>query len=453
MDPTTRAYDPSSEGAPELSMDRVEVINKLDNALSIVQQTFRQVVGVLQHHRNSLHPVSTLPFDVLAHIFKYNDIHSVIKASYVCRWWREVVITSPSLWTLASIRTGEYVKKSSSRSDSLPLIAVIIPSTGILQRIDPGHYGSRIQTMELCFLTLAPHVLLTYLLDFVVLDHLSLYSCNYTEGDSDTAANIDTTANPTHRRSFSFLSFKKCSSAFLAEFLQPHAPNGIGPMTDLVISPGTSITNGIPRDFTISTLRVNASKGIFFYTPEGGGRIWIEEPLNPSVHAYARVPSFIPVKLITTVTCTGNTPLQSHELAQFSNLHELSIVFVAEENQDDLGMILDSGVVSNCPKLRYLRIKLPYTVTRSDGRPLLQWEDDAEKILPKFLENWNEKYKEEFGKVVIEDQLEYSRWKKDRLTERIALLVRTFEVLKHVTEEREPKLPAMSPFNYRLPAK
>ncbi|KAG9051779.1 hypothetical protein FS842_011041 [Serendipita sp. 407] len=96
------------EGVPELSMDRVEVIDKLDNALSIVQQTFRLVVDLLQHHRNSLHPVSTIPFDVLAHIFKYNDIHSAIKASYVCRWWREVVITSPSLWTLASIRTGEY---------------------------------------------------------------------------------------------------------------------------------------------------------------------------------------------------------------------------------------------------------------------------------------------------------------------------------------------------------
>ncbi|KAG8788124.1 hypothetical protein FRC15_006088 [Serendipita sp. 397] len=397
MDPTTRAYDPSSEGVPELSMDRVEVIDKLDNALSIVQQTFRLVVDLLQHHRNSLHPVSTIPFDVLAHIFKYNDIHSAIKASYVCRWWREVVITSPSLWTLASIRTGEYVKKSSSRSDSLPLIAVIIPSTGILQRIDPGHYGSRIQTMELCFLTLAPHVLLTYLLDFVVLDHLSLYSCNHTDGDSDTAANIDTTAKPTPRRSFSFLSFKKCSSALLAEFLQPHAPNGIGPMTDLVISPGTSITNGIPRDFTVSTLRVNASKGIFFYT-EGGGGTWIEEPLNPSVRTYARLPSFIPVKAITRVTCTGNTPLQSHELAQFFNLWELSIVFVAEENQDDLGMILDSGVVSNCPKLHYLRIQLPYTVTRSDGRPLHQWEDDAEKILPNFLEIWNEKYKKSVRK-------------------------------------------------------
>ncbi|KAG8805559.1 hypothetical protein FRC18_006609 [Serendipita sp. 400] len=306
--------------------------------------------------------------------------------------------------------------------------------------------------MELCFLTLAPHVLLTYLLDFVVLDHLSLYSCNHTDGDLETAANIDTIAKPTRRRPFSFLSFKKCSSAFLAEFLQPHAPNGIGPMTDLVISPGTSITNGIPRDFTVSTLRVNASKGIFFYT-EGGVGTWIEEPLNPSVRTYARLPSFIPVKAITRVTCTGNTPLQSHELAQFFNLWELSIVFVAEENQDDLGMILDSGVVSNCPKLHYLRIQLPYTETRSDGRPLHQWEDDAEKVLPKFLENWNEKYKEEFGKVVIEDKSEYSRWKKDKLTERIAPLVRTFEVLKHVTEEREPKLPAMSPFNYRLPAK
>ncbi|KAG9034709.1 hypothetical protein FS842_003782, partial [Serendipita sp. 407] len=78
------------EGIPGSPIDRAEAVIELDNAISSLKQAFRHLSDVLQHHRNSLQSACTLPFDVIAHIFQFFDIYSVIKASCVCRRWREV---------------------------------------------------------------------------------------------------------------------------------------------------------------------------------------------------------------------------------------------------------------------------------------------------------------------------------------------------------------------------
>ncbi|KAG8844642.1 hypothetical protein FRB91_002443 [Serendipita sp. 411] len=513
------------EGVPKVPINRVKAVAELDSAISTLKQAFRKLSDVLQYHRNSSQSASALPFDILAHIFKYNDIYSVIKASCVCRWWREVAINCPLLWTFVDMKnlkcTGEYADLFLSRSGSLPLTIItpyaideswrhispevfqlflfrartihgfrplfenteppevlcpqlkslyVILRQGsqlnkilvghteidhvsvrfcdpryhqevLFRQIDPGHYGPRVRSMHLKNMIIHTNVLMTYLLDFVTLDQLSLQECEDPDRSLD---HFIATAKPMQRRPFSFLSLKDCNHTFLGGFLHPQAPNGIADTTDLVVSPeqpDLARFTGIRRRDLISRLCVNASTGVFQYIHEGGGRTWVKTKHDTVL--YAPNSSYTPMGTINSVICTGTKPLDARNFRRFSNLRELSFAIAKDEHGSSLGTVLNQTLISWCRHLAYLRIQLLQpTSERVESRP--SYKNNAEVVLPKFLKDWKTMCEQKFGHVIVEDEVNPERW--GVLRTRIEELVGVFEVRGNVMREEEPELPSMDLF-------
>ncbi|KAG8819905.1 hypothetical protein FRC19_009397 [Serendipita sp. 401] len=314
----------------------------------------------------------------------------------------------------------------------------------LLRQINPDHYGPRLRSMHLEDIRISAKTLMTYLLGFVALDQLSLRECYDPNHNLD---NVITTLKPSRRRPFSFLSLKNCNNTFIGSFLHPQAPNGIVGTTDLVVSPehpDLSYSPSIRRHDLVSSLRTNASKGIFMYIHEGGGKTWIETKHNALL--YAPIPSYIPTGTIKSVICTGTRLLESRKFKRFSSLRELSFAFAKDGQGNSLGMVLNQTLVSGCPHLTYLRIQLLQTTSKlAKCRP--GYTDDTELILPAFLEDWRSTYKQTFGHVLVEDEVNPERW--GVMMDRIEQLVGIFEVRGNVIQEEDPELPSMELFELK----
>ena len=83
------------------------------------------MLGLVQSMKNNLAPINRIPPDVFFRIPEYldgdddDDDQNLIAMTHVCRSWRELLITRPSLWALLpdcqnTDRTRVYIERSKS---------------------------------------------------------------------------------------------------------------------------------------------------------------------------------------------------------------------------------------------------------------------------------------------------------------------------------------------------
>ena len=71
--------------------------------------------------------MNRLPPDILCHITRYvpdnnaRDTRSIIPLTHVCRYWRESLVSTPTIWTLISNRSKSLTTLSLKRSKAAPL--------------------------------------------------------------------------------------------------------------------------------------------------------------------------------------------------------------------------------------------------------------------------------------------------------------------------------------------
>ncbi|KAI0056494.1 hypothetical protein BV25DRAFT_1786018, partial [Artomyces pyxidatus] len=92
----------------------------------------QHVLSSIRTRQNSLAPVSSLPSEVLAIVFKFAYEHASsrenlsllgwIEATYVCRRWRQVALDHLSLWGHISLHASPaWIEVMLARSQSSPI--------------------------------------------------------------------------------------------------------------------------------------------------------------------------------------------------------------------------------------------------------------------------------------------------------------------------------------------
>ncbi|KAF8189691.1 hypothetical protein BJ912DRAFT_1042110 [Pholiota molesta] len=109
-----------------------------------LEETFRMIDGSIESYeasllasksrRNSLVPISSLPPETLCEIFSFAQLHCVdsagpnhsplewINLTYVCRYWRNIALNSPSLWAYLPIGNLKWVQEMLERSKDSGLV-------------------------------------------------------------------------------------------------------------------------------------------------------------------------------------------------------------------------------------------------------------------------------------------------------------------------------------------
>lgn len=132
---------------PKCELDQLRsTINNLSTraaALSAIEKEIdaaRAHITSLLMHRNNLTPVSLLPPELLARIFHFHSLaeppwHGVnrlgwIKATHVCRHWRQVALDHASLWARISgfPMSTKWITEQLSRAKSSPLVIELLGS-------------------------------------------------------------------------------------------------------------------------------------------------------------------------------------------------------------------------------------------------------------------------------------------------------------------------------------
>lgn len=105
----------------------------VDSALMHTYVKIRRLLSVvssLNSHRNSLPPISSLPPEVLAEIFQYCTHRNHTAWEYdkswpvfsqVCGHWRQIALSTPSLWTDVDLRLPMLTRMMIQRAQSSPL--------------------------------------------------------------------------------------------------------------------------------------------------------------------------------------------------------------------------------------------------------------------------------------------------------------------------------------------
>ncbi|KAF8486832.1 hypothetical protein DFH94DRAFT_3537 [Russula ochroleuca] len=113
-------HDPSARAAAISAIDE-EI---LDGQLKEVDE---QLLRSLLTCRNTLAPISLLPPEALARVFRFLALEEQnpgwIRATHVCRFWREVALGDSSLWaTISGIPTNtEWIPEMLARARNAPL--------------------------------------------------------------------------------------------------------------------------------------------------------------------------------------------------------------------------------------------------------------------------------------------------------------------------------------------
>jgi len=113
-----------------------------------------EVLGLVQSMKNNLAPINRIPPDVFFLIPEYldgddddddDDDQNLIAMTHVCRSWRELLITRPSLWTRLYCENTDRTRVYIERSKSAPLELFL--------------YGGGDRTyLEEAFLSVVPHI-------------------------------------------------------------------------------------------------------------------------------------------------------------------------------------------------------------------------------------------------------------------------------------------------------
>ncbi|TFK59795.1 hypothetical protein BDN72DRAFT_905541 [Pluteus cervinus] len=116
---------------------------KLDEEIASLQGRLSALCTL----RNSLAPISTLPVELISKIFvhtqrdhlmftKQTDLRSRLLVSWVCRRWRDIALTTPTLWTTIS----KIKKTAILRSDCARELLVRSRSMGLAVNLcEPSH--------------------------------------------------------------------------------------------------------------------------------------------------------------------------------------------------------------------------------------------------------------------------------------------------------------------------
>jgi len=158
------------------------VINKeIDGARWLVQS--------LLARRNSLAPISTLPPELLARIFRFLILEDLgrfgvpmefwFKATHVCRHWRQVALDDSSLWTRVTVMessSSDWVSEMLVRARNAPLDINLMgePGPGLLSKFPP--HISHTRKLRLCKLSMhhSEHVKDICALEAPALEHFEL---------------------------------------------------------------------------------------------------------------------------------------------------------------------------------------------------------------------------------------------------------------------------------------
>ncbi|KAF9241054.1 hypothetical protein BU15DRAFT_73539 [Melanogaster broomeanus] len=129
----------SSSTSTSLSMEHTtsksalaEAQARTDNEIALLKLS----ICALLTRRNALLPVSRLPYEILATIFLYQAYYFYedprysgmwgsappwANVSYVCRHWRSVALSCPSLWSFLFVSSPRGTEELLSRSKTVPL--------------------------------------------------------------------------------------------------------------------------------------------------------------------------------------------------------------------------------------------------------------------------------------------------------------------------------------------
>ncbi|KAF9218982.1 hypothetical protein BS17DRAFT_741495 [Gyrodon lividus] len=122
---TPKADSTASSPGPSVAQVRID-----DNIAAL-----HLSICALRTQRNALSPISCLPPEILATIFihyarnYYEDprfrgtwgIPPWVNVSYICRHWRDVALSCPSLWTFLFVSSQRWTEELLSRSKMAPL--------------------------------------------------------------------------------------------------------------------------------------------------------------------------------------------------------------------------------------------------------------------------------------------------------------------------------------------
>jgi len=111
-----------------------------------LEQDALEVLGLVRSMENNLAPINQIPSDIFSHIPEYLEGgKDLITMTHVCRSWRELLITRPSLWVRLHCENVDRTRVYIERSKSAPLK---------LSLYDGGDVGC----LEDPFLLVVPHI-------------------------------------------------------------------------------------------------------------------------------------------------------------------------------------------------------------------------------------------------------------------------------------------------------
>ncbi|KAF9780842.1 hypothetical protein BJ322DRAFT_285542 [Thelephora terrestris] len=119
----TKLLDSTCRGRVTTTMIQPEV--------DALEQDTLTVLGLVRSMKNSFMPVSRIPGVILSLIPKYLEHQTtatnkdLITLTHVCRAWRELFISLPSLWTRLDFKDVEKTRTYLKRSGTLPLELVV----------------------------------------------------------------------------------------------------------------------------------------------------------------------------------------------------------------------------------------------------------------------------------------------------------------------------------------
>ncbi|KAF8164314.1 hypothetical protein BJ912DRAFT_270677 [Pholiota molesta] len=125
------------DGLPTLNerMSIAETLRIIDESIAEQQKAIDELLKplrALKYHRNTIIPISRLPPELLCRILSLAQVpHPTatepnllewINLTYVCRHWRNIAISSPSLWVTLPIGNHKWVKEMLRRSKGSSLV-------------------------------------------------------------------------------------------------------------------------------------------------------------------------------------------------------------------------------------------------------------------------------------------------------------------------------------------
>ena len=149
---------PLRPSAPATMIDSQSLHSRRE-AIDFEIRTLETRLAIPKSQRNTVALISQLPTEILIHILsllrlddRYGGDLSRLKATHVCRRWREVALACPHLWSeVTSIRRLNGILELIRRAKNVDLtlnIDQIFPTTGVIQFELLAHIG-RTQTLKL----------------------------------------------------------------------------------------------------------------------------------------------------------------------------------------------------------------------------------------------------------------------------------------------------------------